>query len=137
MQPNGSRLERKFEAELDEARVVYSRVDRAEAGGTDVVDRHAELRMVKKVEKFCAKIQAHVLPWQRKLFDHGEVGVDKIWTYDRHTGRVSELTRSRCDKAGRLNPFRLAVVGGIGTAASNLVWAGGVIDDAGGGECGG
>src|SRR5580692_9217099 len=114
-------LERQLEAELDEARVVYGGVDRAEAGGADVVDGHAELRMVKKVEEFRAEVQAHVLPWQRKLFDHREVGVDEIGTHDRDTGRVSELTRSRCDKAGRINPLKLAMVSGIETAASNLV----------------
>src|ERR1700716_860478 len=77
--------------------------------------------MVKKGEKFCTEIQSHVLPWQRKLFDHGEVGVDEIWTYDRDTRRVSELTRSRCDKAGRVNPLKLAMASGIGIAASNPV----------------
>src|SRR5580698_9818536 len=77
--------------------------------------------MVKEVEEFRAKIQAHVLPWQRKLFDHGEVRVHEIGTHDRDTGRVTELTRSRCDKAGRINPLKLAMVSSIETAASNLV----------------
>src|ERR1700722_6379713 len=132
-------LERQLEPELDEARVVHSRIDRAEAEGIDVVDGHAELRMVEKVEEFRPEVQSHVFPGKGELFDHGEVGVDEIGTYDRDTGRVSELTRSRCDKAGRINPLKLAVVRGVGTAASDLVRtvevvaiAAGIEGDAGG-----
>ena len=119
--PLRAALKSELQPELNEARIVYSRVDRTEADFTDVIDRHTKLRMVKEVEKFCAKIQPHVLPWQRKLFDYGEVGIDKIWTDDRDTGRVSELTRRRSDKAGRVNPLQLAMVSGIRIAPGNLV----------------
>ena len=77
--------------------------------------------MIKKVEKFRSEIQSHVLPWQRKLFDHRKVGVDEIWTYDRDTACVSELTGRWRDKAGRVNPLKLAMVSRIRIAARNLV----------------
>jgi hypothetical protein len=127
-------LESKLQAKLNQTRVVYSGVDGAEARGTDVVDRHAELGVVKKVEKFCPEIQSHVLPRQRKLFDHGEVGVDEIWTYNRDTRRVSELTRRWRDEAARVNPLKLAMARGSRVAASNLVRTVEVVEIAASGE---
>ncbi|MDQ1408105.1 MAG: hypothetical protein QOG55_3734, partial [Acidobacteriaceae bacterium] len=90
--------------------------------------------MVEKVEKFRAEIKSHVLPRQGELFDDGEVGVDEIRTYDRDAGRVSELTRRRRDKAGRVNPLKLAMVSGIRTAAGDLVRTVEVVEIAASGE---
>jgi len=73
------------------------------------------------LKKFRAEIQSHILPRQRKLFDHGEVGVDEIRPHDRDTGRVAKLTGRRCDKAGSVNPLKLAMASGIRTAPRNLV----------------
>src|SRR5580698_3538987 len=71
-------LESQLQTELDETWVVYRRVDRAEAEAVDVVEGHAELRMVEKVEEFRPEIQTHIFPRQLELFDHGEIGIHEI-----------------------------------------------------------
>src|ERR1700732_1547103 len=60
--PRKEALERQLETELDQTRVVHSRVDRAEARGAAVVDWQSELGVVKQVEEFGAEVQAHIFP---------------------------------------------------------------------------
>jgi hypothetical protein len=55
-------LKSKLQAKLNQPRVVYSRVDRAEADCVDIANRLTELRVVKQVEKFRPEIQPHILP---------------------------------------------------------------------------
>lgn len=76
--------------------------------------------MIEKVEELRAEVQAHVSPWQGKLFYDGEVAVDKIRTYGRDARRIPQLTDRRRNKAGRVDPLELAVVGVVSVAISNL-----------------
>src|ERR1700692_3962215 len=113
-------LESKLQAKLNQPRIVYSRVDRAEADCVDIANRLTELRVVKQVEKFRPEIQAHILPRQPELLDHGEVRVDKVRTVDGYTAGVAKLTVCRLGKAGRVYELYLGLVG-VGVAASHLV----------------
>ena len=79
--------------------------------------------MVEKVEELRAEIQPHVLPGQSKLFDDGKVGVHKSRACHRDARRVTQLSGSRRNKARRINPLVLPMVGRIRVAASNLIWA--------------
>ena len=66
-------LKSELQPELNETRIVYSRVDGAEADCVDIANRLTELRVVKQVEKFRSEIQAHILPRQPELLDHREI----------------------------------------------------------------
>src|ERR1700688_400625 len=114
-------LKSELQPELQETRIVYSRVGRAEADCVDIANRLTELRVVKQVEKFRPEIQAHILPRQPELLDHGEVRVDKVRTVDGYTAGVAKLTVCRLGKAGRVYVLYLGLVG-VGVAASHLVW---------------
>src|ERR1700688_3007748 len=114
-------LKSELQAELNETRIVYSRVDRAEADCVDIANRLTELRVVKEVEKFRSEIQAHILPRQLELLDQREVGVEEIRTVDAYTAGVAKLTVCRLGKTGRVYELYLGLVGG-GVAASHLVW---------------
>src|SRR5580658_8372830 len=107
-------LEREFQAELDEARVVDGGADGAEAVGGSASTtcgkaasaeiRRAQaacaiwrgkLRMVEEVEELRAEVQAHVFPRKLELFDNGEVGVDEVGAGDRLAVGIAEFTRRR------------------------------------------
>src|SRR3984893_14670997 len=113
-------LKSELQPELNETRIVYSGVDRAEADGVDIANRLTELRVVKQVEKFRPEIQAHILPRQPELLDHREVGIDEVRTVDGYTAGIAKMTFCRLGKAGRVYELYLGLVG-VGVAASHLV----------------
>src|ERR1700722_16852480 len=113
-------LKSELQPELHETRIVYSRVDRAEADCVDIANRLTELRVVKQVKKFRPEIQAHILPRQPELLDHREVRVDEVRTVDGYPAGVAKLTLCRLGKAGRVYVLYLGLVG-VGVAASHLV----------------
>src|SRR5271168_505799 len=92
-------LERQLQSELDEARVVYGRIDRAKTASVDVAEWLTELSVVEEVEEFRPEIQTHIFPRQLELFDHGEIGVHEIRTVDGNTTGVAEFTRSGMHEA--------------------------------------
>ena len=86
-----SALERKFQPELNNARIVHGRVHGSKARRIDVVDRQAELGVVPQVEELRPEVQAHILPRQGELLDDGEVRVHEVWTIDGHARSIPEV----------------------------------------------
>src|SRR5882724_93755 len=84
-------LESELQSELNEAGVVHRAVHRSKTRGVDIVDRQAELRVVKQVEELRPEVQAHILPRQSELLDDGKVRIHEVRTVNGHARGMPEM----------------------------------------------
>ena len=106
---------------MHQARIVHGRIHGTEPKSADIVNRQTKLCVIEEVEELRTEVQAQSLPGSANCFMTEKSVLTKSGPMAGRRDCIPQLADRRRNKAGRVDPLELAVVGVAGVAISNLV----------------